>query len=96
MRSTVLLSEICLAWGAFRYVLLDLSVSDTERFRSLVPSSSNKRLHTILSLAILLHPGFLILDSIHFQYNGFLFGLMLFSLVGAQEVCPFQAGVYGN
>lgn len=40
----------------------------------------------ILSLAILLHPGFLILDSIHFQYNGFLFGLMLLSLVGAQEV----------
>lgn len=40
----------------------------------------------LLSLAIALHPGFLILDSLHFQYNGFLFGLMLLSLLGAKEV----------
>jgi alpha-1,3-glucosyltransferase len=35
-----------------------------------------------------MHPGFLILDSIHFQYNAFLFGLMAWSLVGAKESKP--------
>jgi alpha-1,3-glucosyltransferase len=38
-----------------------------------------------VALAIAFHPGFLILDAIHFQYNGFLFGLMIWSLVGAKE-----------
>jgi alpha-1,3-glucosyltransferase len=59
---------------------------DVDSLGRLVRTAADKRLQTILSLAILLHPGFLILDSIHFQYNGFLFGLMLLSLVGAQEV----------
>lgn len=89
MRTTVLVSEVCLAWGALRYVCHGTPCQIPLKVllaHSLVSSASNKSLQTLLSLAILLHPGFLILDSIHFQYNGFLFGLMLFSLVGAKEV----------
>lgn len=48
--------------------------------------SSEPATAQVVSLAIALHPGFLILDSLHFQYNGFLFGLMLLSLAGAKEV----------
>ena len=40
----------------------------------------------ILAMGLSLHPGFLILDFIHFQYNAFLFGIMIWSLVGAKEV----------
>lgn len=92
------MSELCLAWGALWYVFHfphRIARMPTIPWESLVPSSPNERLYIILALAILLHPGFLILDSIHFQYNGFLFGLMLFSLVGAQEVSPsrHQTGV---
>lgn len=46
----------------------------------------------IVALAIAFHPGFLILDAIHFQYNGFLFGLMIWSLVGAKEASPESGG----
>ncbi|ORX33434.1 glycosyl transferase [Kockovaella imperatae] len=45
---------------------------------------------SIISFGLLLHPGFLILDSIHFQYNGFLFGILVWSLVGAKEGRPIM------
>lgn len=59
---------------------------------SLSRSSPNQATANIVTLAIAFHPGFLILDSVHFQYNGFLFGIMLWSLVGAKEVSrlPFS------
>ncbi|GFZ45705.1 Dol-P-Glc:Glc(1)Man(9)GlcNAc(2)-PP-dolichyl alpha-1,3-glucosyltransferase [Saitozyma sp. JCM 24511] len=69
MRISVLVTEVVLFWS-----LLRLSRSSNE-------SSPAK----IVALAIAFHPGFLILDAIHFQYNGFLFGLMIWSLAGAKE-----------
>lgn len=40
----------------------------------------------IIAASVLLHPGLLIVDHIHFQYNGFLLGILLWSLVAAREV----------
>jgi hypothetical protein len=40
----------------------------------------------ILSASLFLHPGFLIIDHIHFQYNGFMFGILLWSILMAREV----------
>lgn len=37
------------------------------------------------ALSILLSPGLLIIDHIHFQYNGFLYGLLILSLVLARK-----------
>lgn len=53
---------------------------------SLSRSSTDRSTSSLVALAMALHPGFLILDAIHFQYNGFLFGIMIWSLVGAREV----------
>ena len=54
----------------------------------LARSSGAGRYDRIIGLSIAFHPGFLILDSVHFQYNAFLFGLMIWSLVGAKEGKP--------
>lgn len=40
----------------------------------------------IISASLFLHPGFLIVDHIHFQYNGFMFGILLWSILMARDV----------
>lgn len=46
---------------------------------------ANKSLAHIASLSILLSPGLLIIDHIHFQYNGFLYGILILSIVWARK-----------
>lgn len=43
----------------------------------------------LAAAAVLLSPGLLIVDHIHFQYNGFLLGILLLSL-SLLEVPPFS------
>jgi alpha-1,3-glucosyltransferase len=44
------------------------------------------RIPGVVAAALLLHPGLLIVDHIHFQFNGFLFGILLWSVWAAREV----------
>lgn len=48
-------------------------------------SSSSKKAAHAAALSILLSPGLLIIDHIHFQYNGFLYGILILSLVLARN-----------
>jgi alpha-1,3-glucosyltransferase len=50
-----------------------------------IQSSPTKRTAHASALAILLSPGLLIIDHIHFQYNGFLYGILILSIVLAQK-----------
>ena len=54
------------------------------RFVQTSPSSSKQISHAA-ALSILLSPGFLIIDHVHFQYNGFLYGILVWSLVLARK-----------
>ncbi|KAH8429445.1 ALG6/ALG8 family glucosyltransferase [Aspergillus melleus] len=70
-RATVILTELVLVYALSRYI------------KSVHPS--NKHLAHIASLSILLSPGLLIIDHIHFQYNGFLYGILILSIVLARK-----------
>ena len=46
---------------------------------------SDQKLSHAAALSILLSPGLLIIDHVHFQYNGFMYGLLVLSLVLARK-----------
>ncbi|KAK0547166.1 glycosyl transferase [Tilletia horrida] len=45
----------------------------------------NSAAATLLAASIFFHPGLIIIDHIHFQYNGFLFGVLLWAIWAARE-----------
>lgn len=50
-----------------------------------IPGSQHPSMQRIISASLFLHPGFLIVDHIHFQYNGFMYGILLWSLLMARN-----------
>ncbi|KZT43050.1 glycosyltransferase family 57 protein [Sistotremastrum suecicum HHB10207 ss-3] len=76
-RSTVILTELLLALVLFRFIK-----------GSVEPSTQR-----LISVSLFLHPGFLIVDHIHFQYNGFMFGILLWSLLMARNGDKLTCGL---
>ncbi|BCS19818.1 dolichyl-P-Glc:Glc1Man(9)GlcNAc(2)-PP-dolichol alpha-1,3-glucosyltransferase ALG8 [Aspergillus puulaauensis] len=70
-RATVILTELVLFFAL-------------KQFIKSVPQP-NKHLAHAASLSILLSPGLFIIDHIHFQYNGFLYGILILSIVWARK-----------
>ncbi|KAF1991004.1 glycosyltransferase family 57 protein [Aulographum hederae CBS 113979] len=68
-RATVIVTEFVLIYALHLYV----------------KTSKDKRTAHAAALSILLSPGLLIIDHIHFQYNGFLYGVLVLSLVLARK-----------
>ncbi|EPY51899.1 glucosyltransferase Alg8 [Schizosaccharomyces cryophilus OY26] len=66
-RSSVIISELVLLWALREYVY---SYPENSRGNAVLTA-----IDTFLS------PGFVLIDHIHFQYNGFLFGLLIWSLI---------------
>lgn len=70
-RSTVVITELVLYYSLVKYV-------------DLVPLGSKSLAHAA-ALSIFLSPGLLIIDHIHFQYNGMMYGLLILSLALARK-----------
>lgn len=70
-RSTVILSEILL------FISLQWFINTSTTIRE-------KKRNFVISASIVLSPGLFIIDHIHFQYNGFLFGILILSIVNAK------------
>lgn len=57
---------------------------NSRRYVQTAPATQ-KRPSQAAALSVLLSPGLLIIDHIHFQYNGFLYGILILSLVLARK-----------
>lgn len=77
-RTTVILTELVLGVVLLRFV------------RNAVDPPTQR----IISASLFLHPGFLIIDHIHFQYNGFLFGILLASILMARDGHKLTSGFF--
>lgn len=79
------------AWSCKAYMRLSVLVTELVLAAALAahrrceePGSAS----TILLVSVLTHPALLIVDHIHFQYNGFLFGVLLVALYAARVRHP--------
>ncbi|KAI0660881.1 glycosyltransferase family 57 protein [Cubamyces menziesii] len=75
-RTTVILTELALGAAVLKYIR----------------GAENPAMQRIISASLFLHPGFLIVDHIHFQYNGFMFGILLWSLLMARNDRKLASG----
>ncbi|KAF5388352.1 hypothetical protein D9615_000326 [Tricholomella constricta] len=76
-RTTVILTELILGAVLLRFI------------RGAVDPPTQR----IISASLFLHPGFLIVDHIHFQYNGFMFGILLWSILMARNGNKLPCGI---
>ncbi|TFK28845.1 glucosyltransferase [Coprinopsis marcescibilis] len=76
-RTTVIITELVLATALLRFV----------------SGSADPSIQRVISAALFLHPGFLIVDHIHFQYNGFMFGILLWSILMARNGNRLASGI---
>ncbi|GAA5813364.1 hypothetical protein MFLAVUS_006842 [Mucor flavus] len=68
-RLTIIISELVLFWALSRYAKY----------------FGNKYVNWVLVGSLFLHPGLIIVDHIHFQYNGLLYGILILSIVEAKR-----------
>lgn len=61
-----------------------MTSTDRSSFTNHAPLSEKTRAR-VIAISILLSPGFLIIDHIHFQYNGMMYGILLLSVSYARS-----------
>ncbi|KAF9348742.1 glycosyl transferase [Mortierella sp. NVP85] len=76
-RTTVIVSELVLFWALQRMLTV----------------MGNRPLQKVISWSLMLNPGLIMVDNMHFQYNGFLYGIMIHSLVDAKQGKLLRSGI---
>ncbi len=87
MRATVVITELVLAAALIAHARLGAQRTTKIGYAD-DASSSGVSTSQMLTASLLMHPGLIIIDHIHFQYNGFLFGVLAWSLWAAREDKP--------
>lgn len=89
-RTTVIVTDLMLAFALYRYGWVPKNIRWNPRLMTLLryvhtfPATAQRNAHAV-ALSIILSPALLIIDHIHFQYNGFLYGILILSLVLARK-----------
>ncbi|KAF9292426.1 glycosyl transferase [Mortierella alpina] len=76
-RTTVIVSELVLFWALQR----------------MLATMGNRPLQKVINWSLMLNPGLLMVDNMHFQYNGFLYGILIHSLVDAKQGKLLRSGI---
>ncbi|KAG0200162.1 glycosyl transferase [Mortierella sp. GBA30] len=76
-RTTVIVSELILFWALQRMLTV----------------MGNRPLQKIINWSLMLNPGLIMVDNMHFQYNGFLYGILIHSLVDAKQGKLLRSGI---
>ncbi|KAF9534800.1 glucosyltransferase [Crepidotus variabilis] len=76
-RTTVILTELVLGAVLLRFIR----------------GSVDPAMQRVISASLFLHPGFIIVDHIHFQYNGFMYGILLWSVLMARNGNKLASGI---
>ncbi|XP_054708206.1 LOW QUALITY PROTEIN: probable dolichyl pyrophosphate Glc1Man9GlcNAc2 alpha-1,3-glucosyltransferase [Uloborus diversus] len=82
MRASVILSDLVYFYGVSR--IFKLMKASRKNLKSTVDDPWIKK-EVILGMLFLWNPGLLLVDHIHFQYNGFLSGILLISIADIFE-----------
>ncbi|GAC73845.1 glucosyltransferase - Alg8p [Moesziomyces antarcticus T-34] len=86
MRATVIATELVLAAALLAHARI--GTQRTMKIGYADSTTAGPSTSYILAASLLMHPGLIIIDHIHFQYNGFLFGVLAWSLWAAREDHP--------
>uniref|UniRef100_A0A182QQX6 Alpha-1,3-glucosyltransferase n=1 Tax=Anopheles farauti TaxID=69004 RepID=A0A182QQX6_9DIPT len=89
-------SEQTIIFQRFSVIVTDVIYALGVRrcLRALTAGSGNATRSTLIGAALLLaNAGLLMVDHIHFQYNGFLFGVLLLSIGALLESKPLQSAL---
>ncbi|CAO3620418.1 unnamed protein product [Cunninghamella blakesleeana] len=79
---TVMASELVLYWALTRYIHNNTTSTDKNQYQ-----------YKLIAIALFLHPGLWIVDHLHFQYNGLLYGILVHSIVEAQKNNLLSSGI---
>lgn len=82
MRATVVVTELVLAAALVAHSRIGV------QRKAKLGEAYDESTAQLLAASLLMHPGLIIIDHIHFQYNGFLFGVLACSLWAAREDHP--------
>ncbi|KAL9104984.1 MAG: hypothetical protein Q9163_000156 [Psora crenata] len=77
-RTTVIAADLVLAYALHKYIQTS-------------PQALQKASHAV-AISVLLSPALLIIDHIHFQYNGFLYGILILSMVSLRKQSTMLIG----
>lgn len=92
-RTTVIVSELVLFAGLQWYISTTKAVVKDKQEDDGGSRDRRAKLRAFsIAGSIVLSPGLLIIDHIHFQYNGFMYGILVYSLIAARNNMPLLSG----